>query len=165
MSKAFVSKEAHQDALLATLTPEDYQAYQSLKHTRAEPCYRGRMFVVYEMAQGRCVVRDQVEVLDFVCDDQDGASTELRSRTTGKRMKISYRPARLFDFPIYVWMPLCTRARWCADEDMAGKTGSLAFDLTIRVQSRRGLRDHGTVYFETAKAWSDEFVNSPVASA
>ncbi len=157
MTKEFVSKEAHFGALLAQLPEEKQGLYASMRHLRSESLYAGRTFIVYTMTGRECRVLEEFEVVDFELNDEDGASTVIRSKESGKRLKVGYAPVQFFDHPLFVFLPLYCRARWCATQEMAGHKGSLAWDMVLRTQSRRHLQERNVTYCETGVVWSEEF--------
>jgi hypothetical protein len=165
MSKPFLSKEELQDTLVAQLPTKQRELYESLRHARSEACFRGRLFVIYEMVKRECKVLDTLEVLDFQCDHEAGASMEVLSRSTGRRFTVGYAPAQVLDYPIFMFMPLYLRVRWCADADQAGTGGHLGFDVVLRTKSRYHLRERQVIYCESRTQWMEEFGAEAAAQA
>ncbi len=152
----FLPVADHFAHLVATLEPSELEAYNKLRHCRAEACFRNRSFIVYRITDRRPEVLDTLAILDFQCCDARGATTEIRSNNTEETIIVGYTPVRLFDFPIFVHLSLHTKLRWSAGASDIGD-GSLAFDLSIRTQSRLHARERGVTYCETGVAYSREF--------
>ena len=156
MSDDFMSAAQHFEALLCDLSEADFNDYKSMKTLRTETAFIKRNFVIYEM-QGRDPVElDRIVVNDFVCNETVGASTELYSQRQGKILEVSYTPVRLFDHPIFVFLPLHGKIKWDARPGDTGR-GSLAFPIVIRTQSRLHLRERGVVFMETGPDFGKEF--------
>lgn len=157
MSKPFLSKEELQSVLVDQLPQPQRDLYESMHHVRSEACFRGRLFVIYQIVQRKAVVLDTLEVLDFECNHDDGASIEVLSRNTGKTFTVGYSPTQVLDYPIFMFMPLYLRVRWCADADQAGREGQLGFDVVIRTKSRYHLRERQVIYCESRTTFMEEF--------
>lgn len=156
MSQEFLSPGEHFDALLA-IQPAAVQAeYKSLNHIRQEVCYRGRTFIVYQIENRAPKILANISVMDFVANDMAGASCELRCAETGKIMIVGYEPVKLFDFPVYVHLPLHLKLRWSTTPDRL-QYGSLAFDMAVRTKTRSSLRERGAVFCETGVSYAKEF--------
>lgn len=152
----FLPVTDHYARLAALLSPKDLEDYARIKHVRSEVAYHNRSFVVYEIRNRAPNILDQLTVLDFSCDEADGASTELLSKTLGTKLVVGYKPIRLFTYPIFVHIPLHSKIRWSTTEDRI-EGGSLAFDLVIRTVSRLHLQERGIVYCETGVSFAKEF--------
>lgn len=152
----FLSVESHFDRLVDTLNARDLKVYQQCRHVRIETAFKDRHFIVYRMKNGQPEELDRVFINDFNATDAVGASTEIVSAVTKRTLTVGYVPIRLFDHPIFLFIPLHTKVRWAASERTLHK-GSLAFPLGIRTRSRRDLREPNIVYFETGPSWAKEF--------
>lgn len=157
----FMTPGEHFDKLLATLTEEDLALYRGMRNTRPEAAYRNRSFVVYEIVQREPLITATINILDFVADDADGATCEVIDTSTRRTMTVGYTPVRLFDFPIFVHLPLHGKLRWSTIAEKPNQ-GSLAFDIIIRCQSRNHLRERGVVYCESGINYAREFEGAKV---
>jgi hypothetical protein len=158
MKNDFLPASEHFDRLLAKLDQTDNQAYWALMNTRSEEAYRGRTFVVYEYIRGQTFVLDHLTVTAFDCDDQIGASVELESTRTKRQLIVGYSPVRLFEHPVFLWLPTHAKMRWSGtSRDIDNGKGSLAFPLCIRTKSHLSLRERDVVYMETGPAYGREF--------
>lgn len=163
MSSNFLTKDDLFHRMVAGLKADDQSLYAALRHNRVESCYVGRTFILYKMRGGEPVALDNVQVLDYYCDDASGASAEVRSANLGRRLTIGYKPVQVFSHPVMMWMPLFSRSRWCATPEMAANGGgSLGFDLVLRSQSHISLREEGVVHIVTGPQWAEEFGTSAV---
>jgi hypothetical protein len=151
--ESFLTPEEHFSSLVAQLGPRPRQLYEDTRHARIEMGFRNRPFVVYEIEGRDPKVLDTVAVADFDCNDLDGASVELRSRS-GSKLLVSYGPTQLFDYPVFISLPLSMSVHWQMNQ--SGKQ-QLRFPLYIRTQSRKSLRERGVVYFEPAATFHSEF--------
>lgn len=146
----------HFNKLVSSLDGKSLSLYESLKHVRLETAYRARSFMIYQMRERNPVKIDEIVVLDFICDDEEGSSTEIRSRITEKRMRIGYKPVQIFGHPIMAFLPLHAQVKWNAKASNIAK-GSLGFPLLLRTQSREHLRERGVTYMETGYSYAKEF--------
>ncbi len=158
MGQQFMTPGEHFDKLVLQLNDADRERYQAMTHSRAEVGYRNRNFVVYEVVRREPVVIDNIKVLDFMADDQIGATCELRSEELGKTITVGYLPERLFGYNVFIHLPLHSKIRWSTTPDDP-RGGNLAFDLVIRTKSRYHLRERGITYFETGIGFAREFEN------
>lgn len=152
-----MTADAHFAALLASLDDPTKALYEKCKHVRIETAYQGRQFIIYTMGDKGPVELERIKVVDFMCDNQDGATSEIASTRHGK-LTLDYLPHKLFDFPILMWLPLHTKTRWSAPASDPFN-GSLGFPVAIRTRSRFNLREEGITYCETGPAFGDEFGN------
>lgn len=152
----FMSPGQHFCALLDTLGAEERKFYEGMKNTRTEACFRNRPLVVYRIVDRKPEILDNLTVLDFIANDEFGATCEIRSQKTGTTIIVGYKPIRLFTYPVFVFLPLHAKLRWSA-KPSAPLVGSLAFDLVIRTQSRTHLRERGMTYCETGVTFAQEF--------
>lgn len=152
----FMTPFEHFEELLSRLDAEEQKMYAELTHVRIEACYRNRTFVVYRFQDRRPAIKDNIKVLDFICNDDAGASCELRSSTLNESLVVGYEPTQLFNYPVFVHLPLHGKLRWSTTADKP-YSGTLAFDLVIKTQTRRDLRERGVTYFETGVNYAKEF--------
>lgn len=152
----FLIVEDHFAALVLTLEPEEMELYNRTRHVRVETGYRDRNFVVYQMRGGKRNVLDHISVLDFRCDDEIGASIEIKSNENQDTLVVGYIPIRLFGFDAFVHLPLHGRLSWSTTPDKVLE-GKLGFPVCIRTLSRRGLREEGITYCETGMSYAREF--------
>lgn len=145
-------------AALVTRMPEHlYREYSRLPHVRVETAFYGRHFILYQMAGRAPRELGRIIVNDLETSREHGLSSEIIDVATGRRLVVGYTPVKLWNHPVFVCIPLHAKVRWgCAEEDI-GKTGSQAWPLVIRTQSRRHLREHGVTYCETGPAFAEEF--------
>lgn len=138
-------------------------ALATMKHTRVEAAYRNRKFIVYEM-QGRQPVKlGTIAVCDFECNDEEGCSTQLEwLENPGDCITVGYEPIQLWDFPVFVHLPLHQKVRWSARENDTDDR-SLSFLMVVRTQSRRHLREKGVIYMEAYRSFQEEFFNKDIA--
>lgn len=149
--------------LADSIDEESKAGLANMKHTRIEAAYRNRKFIIYEM-QGRQPVKlATVSVLDFVCDDDEGCSTQLEwMENPGDLITVGYEPVQLWDFPIFVHLPVHQKVRWSAREDDVNDC-SLSFLMVIRTQTRRHLRERDAIYMETYRSYQEEFFSKDAA--
>lgn len=152
--ETFLTAEEHYASLVAKLTPRQRQLYEDTKHGRIEMGFRNRNFIVYEMDGDAPVVLDTITVSDFYCSDLDGASSSLKSTKSREKLLVSYQPTQLFDYPVFIALPLSMSVQWNLNQ--SAKT-QLRFPLFVRTQSRLSLREHGVTYFEPAATYYNEF--------
>lgn len=157
----FLPATDHFARLVDTLPDETRLLYNSMRHVRVETAFKDRVFVLYRVGAGGAKVVDRLKVLDFDCTHEEGASTSLISTMhEGKGVLVlGYKPQRVFDYNLFMWLPLSAKIRW-ATSDM--KRHSLAFPLVIRTQSRHHLRETGVLHCETRTAFAKEFKDSVV---
>lgn len=160
-TKDFLPVTEHFEALVDGLDHDNLLVYNSMRHVRVETAFRGRRFVVYKVGTSGMRQLDEIRVLDFECNDDEGASARIQSssRPDQRDLIVGYRPVRLFDYPVFLWLPLHSKIRW-STADL--KSHSLAFPLVIRTVSRLHLRETGVVYFETSVAAAKEFGSAVV---
>lgn len=157
MQDDFMSVTDHYDRLVNSLDPATRMVYDSTKHARVETGYRGRNFIIYSMIGRTPHVLDRIIVNDFNCDDEHGATAELLSVQTGKTLIVGYAPMQILRHPVFVCIPLHAKIRWSGDGKSDVNSGSLAFPLLVRTQSRLHLREKGVTYFETGPTFGQEF--------
>jgi len=155
----FMGAEEHFGVLVGQLHPESRALYDTSYHLRIETAYKGRNFILYEVEDGLPKVLDRVIVRDFECNEKDGASTQVTLQSTDEERIIGYGPEQVFDFPVFMWLPLTSRVRWGAPASNPYK-GSLGFPLVLKTKSRLSLREPGVVYCETAASFAAEFGNA-----
>jgi hypothetical protein len=154
----FMTREAHFDYLVSTLSEEAAAVYNDLKHVRIETGYRKRSFFVYRFDDRNPVILDEIVVNDFLCDDEDGASMTLTSLKTQRHMSIGYAPTQLFEHPVFMCIPLDPKLFWSATAG-SPNIGKLGFPIVLRTQTRRHLREPGHTYCETGRSFAEEFPN------
>ena len=156
MSYGFLMPEDFSAYLADNIDDEDKETLATMRHTRIEPAYRNRKFIVYEMVNRLPEKLATLVVMDFVCDDEDGCSTQIEWMETGEIITVGYSPTKVFDFPIYVHLPVNQKVRWSAKvEDPEDQ--SLSFLMVVRTQTRRNLRERDAVYMEATKDFQKEF--------
>lgn len=155
--QSFLSPEEFFAGLLDTMPPETAKLHSKMKHIRIEPAYRNRKFFIYKMDGNKPKKLGTVSVHDFVCDDVDGTSMQLcLNDDTSNLLLVGYTPVQLFDFPVFLHMPVVNKLRWSSKRD--DNTGpSLNFLIAVRTRSRFHLREQGVVYLETSRTFDKEF--------
>ena len=108
----FITKEQHFQTILDRLEPMKRALWEGMRHIRPEVMFRGRRLRVYRMEGDEPLILDDLVIEDFHCDDEDGASTTILRPSTGERLIVGYEPQLLWDYPIFVFLPLAVRARW-----------------------------------------------------
>ena len=156
MGQEFLAPGVHFEALLATLPQEQQELYRRLNHIRQEPSFRGRSFVIYGIRNRQPEIIDELKVLDFIANDSVGASCEIRSDRTGKTLTVGYAPVQVFNYPVFMHLPLHAKLRWSTTEGRV-HTGKLAFDIAIRTETRISLRERQVIYCETGVNYAKEF--------
>lgn len=152
----FMHVEDHFNALVETLPQDVKNTYNKCRSLRIESAFRGRHFIVYKVRGKDPVELDRLTFLDFTCNDLLGARATLESAETGKHLTIGYTPCQVFDFPLFMFIPLHAKVRWATTPDSVG-LGSLAFPLAVRTQSNRGMRELGVIHCETGVKYGQEF--------
>lgn len=156
----FLSVEEHFDRLVAGMDKDSIELFRKCKNTRVETAFKGRTFIFYEIANREAAVLETLTVEDFSADETVGASTEVR-RSTGETLVVSYAPVRMWEFPVFMHVPLHTKLRWAVGpRDIVN--GSLGFPLCVRTLSRLHLRERGVVYCETGVSFAREFEQADV---
>lgn len=153
---SFLSPEEFYAGLLADMQPATAKIYGTMKHTRIEAAYRNRKFTVYKMKEQRPIKLTTISVLDFVCDDQDGSTMQIIDETTNQELLVGYTPVQVFDYPIFVHLPVNNKLRWSARKDNPTDP-SLSFLMVLRTRSRLHLREQGIIYMETSLNFDKEF--------
>lgn len=143
--------------LTAHLSAANLAAFNQTRHARVETASPGKEFVVYQMQSRQPKILAQLSIVDLSIDDE-GASTEIIDLGTRERLVIGYGPQRLFEFPLFMSLPLSLTLRWRVSADDGA--GFLAWPIYMRTQSRRHLREVGVVYCETLRAFHEEFTTS-----
>ena len=163
MSKGFLPPDELYKYLANNIDDDSKAVLATMKHTRIEAAYRNRKFIVYEMEGSQPLKLGTISVVDFVCDDDDGCSTQLQwLENPGDIIPVGYEPAQLWDFPIFVHLPVHQKVRWSAREDNVDDC-SLSFLLVVRTQSRYHLRERGVVYLEPYRTYQEEFFSKESA--
>jgi hypothetical protein len=155
----FMPLADHFSALIKTLKKDDKLLYAKATHTRPETAYRGRHFIIYTMNEGQPVEMDRLIVKDYIVDDKDGASTKIHSVAKDQDLIVGYRPTKLFNYPVFMWLPLHSVVKWSTSRGQE-HTGSLGFPVVIRTMSRLGLREPYITYCETGFDFGREFNSS-----
>lgn len=156
MSYGFLMPEEFSEYLAENISEEEKEVLAGMRHTRIEPAYRNRKFIVYRM-DGRLPEKlATLAVMDFVCDDEDGCSTQIEWMETGDIITVGYAPTQVFDFPIFVHLPVNQKVRWSAKTDNP-EDQSLSFLMVVRTQTRRNLRERDATYMETTREFQREF--------
>lgn len=150
----FQAVEARFQTFVDGLPPELRTLYGSMLHVRTETAFTGRRFVVFRNGASGPKVLDVLTVTDFGADSRNGQWMVLARRGADETLRVGYAPENLFDFPLFMWLPLHGKLRWSGDS--SGR-GSLAFPVVIRTQSRLHLRERGVVYCETSPVFCKEF--------
>jgi hypothetical protein len=152
----FLSPQEHYDLLVSQLDPSTLAAYQQTRHARVETAFDGRHFILYRMGNGDPRELGRVLVDDLDIDD-DGLSCRITCMRTQRELIVSYAPVQLWDYPVFVCLPLHAQVRFACSASNVAKKGSLAWPMVIRTRSRRGLREPGITYCETGPAFAREF--------
>lgn len=135
----------------------------TMKHTRIEAAYRNRKFIVYEMRGRQPEKLATISVCDFECNDEEGCSTQLEwMENPGEFITVGYEPIQLWDFPVFLHLPVHQKVRWSAREDDINDC-SLSFLMVIRTQTRRHLREKDAIYMETYRSFQEEFFSKDAA--
>ena len=159
----FLSPEEFYEILADELPNGDKDLLASMPHTRIESGYRGRKFIVYKM-EGRHPEKIATFCInDFVCDDEDGCSTQIEwLEQPGAILTVGYYPTQLWDFPIFCHLPVSTKVRWAAKVDNTDDR-VLSFMMVLRTQSRRHLRERDVIYMEASRVFQEEFFSKQEA--
>lgn len=156
MSYGFLMPEDFSEYLADNIDEADKAVLATMKHTRIEPAYRNRKFIVYEMVNRLPEKLATLAIMDFVCDDEEGCSTQIEWLETGDIVTVGYAPTKVFDFPIFVHLPVNQKVRWSAKFDDP-EDQSLSFLMVVRTQTRRNLRERDAIYMESTKEFQKEF--------
>lgn len=163
MSKGFIAPDVFQKHLVEGIDDDSKAVLSTMKHTRIEAAYRNRKFIVYEMKERAASKLATVCVLDFLCDDDDGCSTQLEwMERPGEILTVGYAPVQLWDFPIFVYLPVHQKVRWSAREGDVNNR-SLSFMMVVRTQSRYHLRERDVIYMEAHRTFHEEFYSKDQA--
>lgn len=156
MSKdSFLTAEKHFDALIKTLPEDQLEQYHGMRHVRVEECFDKRTFIVYEMADRGPVLLDHLVVVDFYCDHEFGATTIIANQAK-QEIEVGYKPVRLWDYDVFVFLPLHLKFRWSTTHKKIGQ-GSLAWQMCLRTKSRLHMREADVTYCETGVNFAREF--------
>lgn len=163
----FLSPSEHFQSLLKTL-PDDLQSlYHRMTNTRVETAYSGRTFILYKMYRREPQYLDRLVVIDYECNDEEGASTLIRSTETDFEFAVSYTPVQVPGHHVFLFLPLHGKVRWSRTED--SEKCSLGFPICVRTQSRLtkangtpDLREKGITYCETGVEYAREFEGATV---
>lgn len=150
----FLPVEDHFNTLFSSLPDTLKQSYNSMRNTRAEVGFVGRELVVYRVGSDGPKVLDRARIVSFDADEEVGTWTVLQARD--RNLVVGYEPVQMFDYPIFIWLPLHNKLRWSTN----GTITSLAFQMVLRTQSRLHLHEKGVVYAETSVAFAKEFGSS-----
>jgi len=153
----FLSPEEFYSKLITDRPVKEAALYGSMRHTRIEPGYKNRKFIVYKMNGKHAEKLATLAILDFVCDDEEGSTMQLQwMEHPDKVLLVGYYPTQVFDFPLFIHLPVNNKLRWSARTGKS-KEPSLSFLMVIRSQSRQSLRDKNTIYMEANKSFQKEF--------
>ena len=161
-SSSFLNAEEFFEVLVKDMPPESAAAYEKIRHTRIEPAYPGKRFVMYEMDGDLPKILGYARVEDFICNHEDGGSTVMVWEATGEEVEIGYVPVQLFGFNVFAHLPLDIKLRWATRRGRTLKP-VLSFLMVLRTCSRLSLRDHNAVYLESMKTFVREFGSDALA--
>ena len=128
----FLSPEEYFDVLFNDLPIEQRNLYTSMRHVRTEPGFRGRKFLAYEIVNREPQKIGTFNILDFICNDEDGASIQVEwLEQPGKILTVGYHPVQVFNLPVFIHLPLYNKMRWSVRDDDTDNP-SLSFLLVVR---------------------------------
>ncbi len=151
----FISPIEHFQRLVNSMPQAHVQVWNQCQHQRIEMGYRGRNLLLYQFKDRKPYVLEEITVQDFICNDEDGASAEIRVKSTGALFEIGYQPTLILGHPVFMCLPLHMQIKM--DTTPSGNRRSLGFPILIRTLSRFHLRERGVTYLETGVSFSREF--------
>ena len=161
-SNSFLSAEEFFEVLIKDMPTESAEAYDKIRHTRIEPAYPKKRFVMYEVVDDTPQILGYVRVKDFVCNDEEGGSTVLVWEATGEEVEVGFIPTQLFGFNVFAHLPLDLKVRWSTRRGRAFNP-VLSFLMVLRTCTRLSLREPNTVYIESMKTFVREFGSNALA--
>lgn len=143
--------------MVDTLPWEAYEAYKLTRHARSEISFVGREFIIYQMDGDQPQVLDKLVCTGFTFDSVKGTSATFQSRETGKTLTVGYQPEQVFEYPVFIFLPLYNYIKW-----EPWRPSQVNFQLVIRTQSRKRMWERYVIYFETSIDFSREFNEATV---
>ena len=144
--------------MLGRLKKEDQELFHFLGHGRVETCFVDRVFLIYHMVNEKPVVIDRVIVTGFSTDTQRGAHMGIKSVLSGNTIGIGYGPVKLWDYPIFLSIPMYHKVGWAvAESDADSLRGSLSWQVYILTEDRMHMRQPRVTYMETGPEFGREF--------
>lgn len=137
-------------AMAKQMTRADQAVFNASRHGRVEVVGPRQEFVVYVMSDGKPIVKSiiGIDILDL--DYEFGLRMGVQDLASGARINVSYGPKRLFDFPVFLSLPLSCKIRF-----REGR--GVSWPVFIKTASRFHLQERGTVYCESSQCFAKEF--------
>ena len=150
--------------LIARIDQSERPLYDGLGHIFSEAAFINRRFLVVT-TQGAtsegprqpkyesCVV-----VTNFICTPRNGSVITLSDSATGRSMQAGHVPVRLFNYPVYVSVPIYQGVRWEAREQPDGSyRRTLVFGICFKQRSSLKFYNRGNVAVVTPNEYRRHF--------
>lgn len=165
----FVSQEDNVADLISRIEESDAEEYSKLGHVFTEAAFVNRRFLLVEF-QGKMrdgsvkapVIQGAVRVFGFGADHANGSSVEVKDEATGSVLYVQYVPTKLFDYPVFVSIPVYHQLKWEAVELADGSyMRNLVFGLCFKQQSHPRFQNKGNVAVMTPNEFKLMFGVAP----
>lgn len=139
----FVSEKYNLADLVAHMPQDDQKLYQSFGYVFTEAAFYNRRFVVVKLAgkstSGKPkppVVLGAARVVGFSATHLAGCKMTLQDEESERLLQVGHTPTRLFNFPVFVSVPIYQGVKWEAKEMSDGSyRRALVFGTCFKQQS------------------------------
>ena len=160
----YLTDEENLAELIAAMPEHEQAPFSEMGASRIEAAFKGRVLVLYkpngltkEGQHREPVVLTTVEFVDFLCDSSDGADFTIRDVRAGETMTIGHQPTRLFDYNVFLHIPLTYRMRYDARRVDGGVQRSLVFPVSVYTRNRSSNYSAGVHYAETPNRFREMY--------
>lgn len=167
---AYLSEDESLAELVQRIPEQDKAAFAAMKASRIEAAFTGRHLVLYkptgltkEGTHRPPEFLTTVGFSDFFCDGQEGADVVVHDIRADERMTIGHTPTRLFDYDVFLSIPVVYRLRWDARYVDTGLVRSLVFPVSIWTKNRSSYFSAGVTYVETPNRFRDMYPGVKIA--
>jgi len=155
--------------LIARMSPDDRQLYESFGHVWTDAAFVNRRFFVVKTAGKRRdgtpnppEVLGSIRVIDFHCDAKIGSTCTLMDDKSSRTLQVGYVPVKLFRFPVFVSIPVYQGVKWEAKEQADGRyTRSLVWGICFKQQSSIKFYNRDNVSVLTPNQYQQAFGDRP----
>lgn len=144
---------------LAKMSPEDRCLFENHGNNRFEPIFIDRVFYIYQ-CQGRGNngkqrapnVQAVVRVINMALSLDRGLEISLLNETTNQKQIVRNQPSRLFDFPIFIWVPCSVGVKTKLITRQNGeKHLESSFGVYVKAANKAAFYSNKNFYAETPK--------------
>jgi hypothetical protein len=150
--------------LASRIDPHQAGLHASLGNKYTEAAFVGRRFLIVR-TNGRSktgpkppTVLGSVEIDDFNCSSTTGSAMRIRNLECGASITVGYVPIRLFEFPIFVSVPIAQGVKSEARRKWNGQTSrKLVWGICLKQHSLPKFSNPGSVSIVTPKEYKNIF--------